>query len=236
MAVGANCLRATRISAPGNLFPGAESIPPPATAAKCVTGAVATAGPNGYTCARAGRRRRAHADCDPSATPDHGGHDLSDSDLGATSADDLDDDLTAGDDDLDDDLELDDDDDLDTDDIDTEFFDDDDDDDDDDADEAVSVELVVDEELDEDLDDDLEDDELEDDDDDDLDDELDELLEEDEEVQPLDEEEGGGKKGAKPRRKVELISEDEFTCRSCFLVKKPSQLADREAMFCFDCV
>ena len=70
-----------------------------------------------------------------------------------------------------------------------------------------------------------------------LDDELDELLEEDEEVQPLDVEgDEGSKKGAKPRRKVELISEDEFTCRSCFLVKKPSQLADRDEMLCFDCV
>jgi hypothetical protein len=28
----------------------------------------------------------------------------------------------------------------------------------------------------------------------------------------------------------------EFVCQSCFLVKHPSQLADRDAMFCRDCV
>jgi hypothetical protein len=28
----------------------------------------------------------------------------------------------------------------------------------------------------------------------------------------------------------------EFVCQSCFLVKHPSQLADREAMYCRDCV
>jgi hypothetical protein len=29
---------------------------------------------------------------------------------------------------------------------------------------------------------------------------------------------------------------DEFVCRSCFLVKHPSQLADGERMLCRDCV
>ncbi|MDA8341704.1 MAG: DUF4193 family protein [Actinomycetota bacterium] len=29
---------------------------------------------------------------------------------------------------------------------------------------------------------------------------------------------------------------DEFVCRSCFLVKHPSQLADPERMLCRDCV
>jgi hypothetical protein len=29
---------------------------------------------------------------------------------------------------------------------------------------------------------------------------------------------------------------DEFVCRSCFLVKHPSQLADKKKMFCRDCV
>ena len=29
---------------------------------------------------------------------------------------------------------------------------------------------------------------------------------------------------------------DEFVCRSCFLVKHPSQLADRKKMLCRDCV
>ena len=85
-------------------------------------------------------------------------------------------------------------------------------------------------------DEDNDDDDSEDDDDDaDADDELDALLEEDDEVQPLDEEDGPAPK-TKPRRKPELISDDEFTCRNCFLVKKPSQLADAEAVFCFDCV
>ena len=29
---------------------------------------------------------------------------------------------------------------------------------------------------------------------------------------------------------------DEFVCRSCFLVKHPSQLADKKKMLCRDCV
>ena len=29
---------------------------------------------------------------------------------------------------------------------------------------------------------------------------------------------------------------DEFVCRSCFLVKHPSQLADAKKMLCRDCV
>ena len=29
---------------------------------------------------------------------------------------------------------------------------------------------------------------------------------------------------------------DEFVCRSCFLVKHPSQLADKKSMLCRDCV
>lgn len=28
---------------------------------------------------------------------------------------------------------------------------------------------------------------------------------------------------------------NEFTCRSCFLVKHRSQLADKKKMYCFDC-
>jgi len=31
------------------------------------------------------------------------------------------------------------------------------------------------------------------------------------------------------------ISADEFTCRSCFLVKNRAQLADEEALICLDC-
>ncbi len=30
--------------------------------------------------------------------------------------------------------------------------------------------------------------------------------------------------------------EDEFTCRSCFLVKRTAQLADADEMICLDCV
>lgn len=31
------------------------------------------------------------------------------------------------------------------------------------------------------------------------------------------------------------IAADEFTCRSCFLVKRRAQLADEKSMICFDC-
>ena len=31
------------------------------------------------------------------------------------------------------------------------------------------------------------------------------------------------------------IGSDEFTCRSCFLVKKRAQLVDEDALICFDC-
>ncbi|MEX2619291.1 MAG: hypothetical protein WD250_03635 [Egibacteraceae bacterium] len=33
-----------------------------------------------------------------------------------------------------------------------------------------------------------------------------------------------------------LIGADEFTCRSCFLVKRRAQLADEQRRLCFDCV
>lgn len=33
-----------------------------------------------------------------------------------------------------------------------------------------------------------------------------------------------------------LIGADEFTCRSCFLVKRRAQLADEQRLLCFDCV
>lgn len=65
-------------------------------------------------------------------------------------------------------------------------------------------------------------------------DELDELLEEDDEVIPLDEEDGARDKGR--RTKVEVIGAGEFTCRSCFLVRRRSALADEERMLCIDCV
>ncbi len=35
---------------------------------------------------------------------------------------------------------------------------------------------------------------------------------------------------------IPAIGDDEFTCRSCFLVKRRAQLADADAMYCVDCV
>ena len=37
-------------------------------------------------------------------------------------------------------------------------------------------------------------------------------------------------------RKVAPRRPDEFVCQSCFLVKHPSQLADKKNMYCNDCV
>ena len=34
---------------------------------------------------------------------------------------------------------------------------------------------------------------------------------------------------------IETISADEFTCTSCFLVKRRAQLADEKKMICLDC-
>lgn len=34
---------------------------------------------------------------------------------------------------------------------------------------------------------------------------------------------------------IPISAENEFTCRSCFLVKNRAQLADEEQMICFDC-
>lgn len=34
---------------------------------------------------------------------------------------------------------------------------------------------------------------------------------------------------------VSVINPDEFTCRSCFLVKRRAQLADSRSMICLDC-
>ena len=83
--------------------------------------------------------------------------------------------------------------------------------------------------------------------------------EEEEEVPDLDEEEddeeaeqsleqllgadGGSparkKRGAKPASALgettNPAGEGEFTCRSCFLVKRRAQLADEKSMICFDC-
>lgn len=41
---------------------------------------------------------------------------------------------------------------------------------------------------------------------------------------------------AEPTERVRPKQPDEFVCRSCFLVKHPSQLADKKRMLCRDCV
>ena len=62
---------------------------------------------------------------------------------------------------------------------------------------------------------------------------------EDDEVEE-DEDDGAGKgsrkKGGAKSKKVPARQPGEFTCRSCFLVKHPNQLADAKAMLCKDCV
>ena len=107
--------------------------------------------------------------------------------------------------DLDDDLEID-------------AIDDADDDDDVDDDDDEEIEESLDEELD--TDDDIEEDSL------------DVLLarDPDEDLVRLDEEPRDGLTGAIP-----TIAADEFTCQSCFLVKRRAQLADGKQMICLDC-
>jgi hypothetical protein len=60
------------------------------------------------------------------------------------------------------------------------------------------------------------------------------LLDEDE----YDEEEDDGEADDKsdPGSRIPPKRPGEFVCRSCFLVKHPSQLADAERMLCSDCV
>jgi len=41
---------------------------------------------------------------------------------------------------------------------------------------------------------------------------------------------------SEPSERVLPKQPDEFVCRSCFLVKHPSQLADKKKMLCRDCV
>lgn len=41
---------------------------------------------------------------------------------------------------------------------------------------------------------------------------------------------------SEPSERVRPKQPDEFVCRSCFLVKHPSQLADKKRMLCRDCV
>lgn len=108
----------------------------------------------------------------------------------------------------------------------------------------------LDEDLDEDTDDDTDDDDAKDDEtdeeDDDEEDEEDDDEEEEEESldvllareKVLDEDDLGRvadeSRGALSVRPA-LVGAGEFTCRSCFLVKRRAQLADEKRMLCFDC-
>src|ERR1700722_4137987 len=80
-----------------------------------------------------------------------------------------------------------------------------------------------------------------DDEDDDVEASLDVILKErmvvndDEDDDDDDETPDGDERGARPL-KVLPKQPGEFVCQSCFLVKHPSQLADRDRMFCRDCV
>lgn len=117
-------------------------------------------------------------------------------------------------------------------------------------------ELIGDDDLDDDLiaDDEIEDDDLVADDDDDEEDDVaeDEDFEEEEDDDDEDEDDEEALDVILVREKVledeELslvddgrdvltapIGDDEFTCRSCFLVKRRAQLADEKKLICFDC-
>jgi hypothetical protein len=139
---------------------------------------------------------------------------------------------------LDDDVEAVDDDDEDDDDLDLEL----------DDDLGLDVIAAVDEDDDDDdedleLDDDDDDAVVEDDDDEEADtpaddDEAEESLDvllareagDDDTMVRLDDEPTGGLVSV-----TTPIGADEFTCRSCFLVKRRAQLADEKQMICFDC-
>lgn len=60
------------------------------------------------------------------------------------------------------------------------------------------------------------------------------LLDEDEYDE--DEEDGDIDERAEPGSRIPPKRPGEFVCRSCFLVKHPSQLADNERVLCSDCV
>ena len=60
------------------------------------------------------------------------------------------------------------------------------------------------------------------------------LLDEDEYDEDEDDSEGDDR--AEPGSRIPPKRPGEFVCRSCFLVKHPSQLADPERMLCADCV
>jgi len=94
--------------------------------------------------------------------------------------------------------------------------------------------VVADEDLEEDLDEDLEDDE-----EDVADEEEEEDVEEEESLdvllareKVLDDDDVGPARGTTTNV---TISAGDFTCRSCFLVKRRAQLADEEKLICLDC-
>ena len=58
----------------------------------------------------------------------------------------------------------------------------------------------------------------------------------DEEDYDEDEDDSEGDDRAEPGSRIPPKRPGEFVCRSCFLVKHPSQLADPERMLCSDCV
>jgi len=60
------------------------------------------------------------------------------------------------------------------------------------------------------------------------------LLDEDEYEEEEDDAEGDER--AEPGSRIPPKRPGEFVCRSCFLVKHPSQLADAERILCSDCV
>ena len=115
------------------------------------------------------------------------------------------------------------------DDLEIEVLDGDDDDDEEDDDLVADVAIDDDEDEDEELDEELADDEV----DADAEEEsLDVLLarDVDEDLVRLDDEPRDGLATAPA-----TIGEDEFTCQSCFLVKRRAQLADPKKMYCVDC-
>jgi hypothetical protein len=132
------------------------------------------------------------------------------------------------------------------DDLELEEFDDADDADDDEVVVVPDVEEVLEVEVEDDVEEDI--DVVDDDDDEgDLDEETDDVVVEDEDEESLDvllarekstEDDDLGRL-EEPRDGLTVpaqpISADEFTCRSCFLVKNRAQLADEELLICFDC-
>jgi hypothetical protein len=130
-------------------------------------------------------------------------------------------------------------------------------------DDALDADVIEDDDLEVDLDDDeiedIEEDPLDDDvdvavldeDDDEVDVEVAEILtaspaavversgdaeDEEEEEEPDDEEATDQEDKTEGNERVLPKQPDEFVCRSCFLVKHPSQLADKKKMLCRDCV